>query len=185
MSRYVLGEGRTLVIERGDITKVEVDAVVNAANPSLMGGGGVDGAIHRAAGRELLLACRDLPKNPQGVRCITGEARITPGFELPARFVIHTVGPIYHRIPRADSRRLLALAHRSSLQLARDSNLETVAFPAISCGAYRFPLDEAATIALETCRDFSEGLREVRFVHFTQATLDAWTAAAEGLFAPA
>jgi len=181
MPSYSLREGCALVIETGDITKVEVDAIVNAANPALMGGGGVDGAIHRAAGRGLLLACRDLPRGPQGVRCITGEARITPGFDLPARFVIHTVGPIYHRIPRADAHRLLALAHRSSLQLARANSLKTIAFPAISCGAYRFPHADAARIALEACRDFGEGLSEVRFVHFTQATYDAWVEAAQAL----
>ncbi len=168
-------DGARLVIKMGDITKEAVDAIVNAANQSLLGGGGVDGAIHRAAGPRLLEACRALPEVRPGVRCPTGEARITPGFDLPARFVIHTVGPVY-RDP-ARSAPLLAAAYRSSLELAVEHGLRRIAFPAISCGAYRYPLDQAAAIALRTVIDFlreRDQLEEVRFVLFTPATYRAW-----------
>ena len=124
-------------VERGDITKVEVDAIVNAANPIMLGGGGVDGAIHDAAGPELLDACRRVPA-VNGIRCPFGEARITPGFALPARYVIHTVGPIYRRDPNPEA--TLRSAFASSLALARDHGLRSIAFPAISTGAYGFPL---------------------------------------------
>ncbi len=173
MERFELGDGCALVLERGDLTRSQVDAIVNAANPAMLGGGGVDGAIHRAAGRRLLEACRKVPADSLGVRCPTGEARITPGFDLPARFVIHTVGPVYRRDgPRAPA--LLASAHRSSLRLARDSGLKTIAFPAISCGAYGYPFEEAAAVAISACREACAGLTEVRFVHFGQGTYDAW-----------
>ncbi len=168
-------DGARLVIKLGDITKEAVDAIVNAANQTLLGGGGVDGAIHRAAGPQLLEACRALPEVRPGVRCPTGEARITPGFNLPARFVIHTVGPVY-RDP-ARSAPLLAAAYRSSLELAVEHGLKSIAFPAISCGAYRYPLDQAAEIALRTVIDFlreRDQLEEVRFVLFTPATYRAW-----------
>jgi len=137
----------TIEILQTDITTLTLDAIVNAANESLLGGGGVDGAIHRAAGPRLLEACRALPQVHPHVRCPTGEARITPGFNLPARFVIHTVGPIWHG---GDAREpeLLAACYRSALALARANDIGSIAFPAISCGIYGYPRDAAAAVAL-------------------------------------
>lgn len=132
-------------IQRADITTLAVDAIVNAANSSLLGGGGVDGAIHRAAGAELLAHCRTLGG------CPAGEARITPGFALPARWVIHTVGPVWHG-GAAGEARLLAACYESVLQLATDHGVESIAFPAISTGAYGFPKRAAAGIALAAFR---------------------------------
>jgi len=134
------------VIE-ADITTLHVDAIVNAANETLLGGGGVDGAIHRAAGPELLAACRALPQLRAGVRCPTGQARITPGFALPAKFVIHTVGPVWHGGGRSEPE-LLASCYRQSLLLAQQNGVRRIAFPAISCGVYGYPLDAAAAIAV-------------------------------------
>jgi O-acetyl-ADP-ribose deacetylase (regulator of RNase III) len=142
-----------LDVVRGDITKLEVDAIVNAANTGLLGGGGVDGAIHRAAGPDLLAACRALPEVRPGVRCPTGEARITPGFRLKARYVIHAVGPVWNGGAFHEPE-LLASCYRSSLILARDHGLRSVAFPAISCGIYGYPLDLAAMIAVREIRGF-------------------------------
>ena len=161
-----------IIAELGDITKADVDAIVNAANQRLLGGGGVDGAIHRAAGPELLEACRILPEVKPGVRCPTGEARITSGFRLPARHVIHTVGPIYRG--RDDDSVLLASAFRSSLTLAVDHGLATVALPAISCGVYGYPLDEAALIAVGVTREREWMLSEIRFVLFSGDVVAAW-----------
>ena len=138
---------REIEILRGDITAIQVDAIVNAANTTLLGGGGVDGAIHRAAGAELLAECRKLGG------CRPGQAKITRGYDLPARFVIHTVGPIW-RGGKHDEARTLANCYRDSLQLAVENEIRTIAFPAISCGAYGYPLEEAASIALTTTRDF-------------------------------
>jgi O-acetyl-ADP-ribose deacetylase (regulator of RNase III) len=138
------------VIE-ADITTLQVDAIVNAANETLLGGGGVDGAIHRGAGPQLLAACRALPQTRPGVRCPTGEARITPGFRLPARFVIHTVGPVW-RGGGSGEANLLASCYRESLQLAHANGIARIAFPAISCGVYRYPLDQAAAIAVREAR---------------------------------
>lgn len=138
---------RKIGIIRGDITKLDVDAIVNAANTTLLGGGGVDGAIHRAAGPELLAECRTLGG------CKPGEGKITRGYNLPARFVIHTVGPVWtggkHREPQT-----LTKCYRSCLQLAVENGIKTIAFPAISCGAYGYPIREAAELALRTTRDF-------------------------------
>jgi len=147
---------------QGDITRLEVDAIVNAANTSLLGGGGVDGAIHRAAGPELLAACRKLGG------CPTGEARITGGYHLPARHVIHTVGPVYGGSPQ--DAELLTSCYRNSLRLTGEHALRTVAFPAISCGVYGYPIDEAAHIAVTTTSDFLQNAdlpHTVSFVLFS------------------
>jgi len=138
------------VIE-ADITTLPADAVVNAANESLLGGGGVDGAIHRAAGPQLLEACRALAQVRPGVRCPTGEARITPGFSLPARFVIHTVGPVWRGGTHGEALQL-ANCYRASLQLALDNAVDRIAFPAISCGVYGYPVEAACTIAVREIR---------------------------------
>jgi len=162
-------------ILRGDLTQQTADAIVNAANQTMLGGGGVDGAIHRAAGPALLEACRAIREVRPGVRCPTGEARITPGFELPARFVIHAVGPVY-RGRRRDAE-LLASAIRSSLELAAHHGLRSIAFPAISCGVYGYPLEQAAAISAEVVRERDWSLDEIRFVLFSEEVLAAWTRA--------
>ncbi|GAB6908607.1 conserved hypothetical protein [Desulfosarcina cetonica] len=143
---------------QGDITRLAVDAIVNAANSSLKGGGGVDGAIHRAAGPDLLAECLTLGG------CPTGEARLTRGYRLPARYVIHTVGPVYHGRP--EDPRLLANCYTNSLILARDHGLTSVAFPAISCGVYGYPIEAACKIAVDTCVRFLAQDRVVEKVTF-------------------
>ena len=135
-----------------DITRLDVDAIVNAANPGLLGGGGVDGAIHRVAGPGLLAFCRALPQSAPGVRCPTGEAHITPGFALPARHVIHTVGPVWHGGSQGEAK-LLGDCYRNSLRLLREHQLHSVAFPAISCGVYGYPPELAAAVAVDVMRD--------------------------------
>jgi O-acetyl-ADP-ribose deacetylase (regulator of RNase III) len=138
-------------IVQADLTTLDVDAIVNAANETLLGGSGVDGAIHRAAGPALRAACEALPEVRPGVRCPTGEARVTPGFLLPARYVIHTVGPVWRDGTRGEER-LLASCYRSALRLAQEGGLRSIAFPTISAGAYGFPLGEACTIAVREVR---------------------------------
>jgi O-acetyl-ADP-ribose deacetylase (regulator of RNase III) len=142
-----LSSSSSIDIVRGDITKLEVDAIVNAANTTLLGGGGVDGAIHRAAGPELVAECRTLGG------CQPGEAKITRGYRLPARFVIHTVGPIW-RGGKNGEPEILTNCYRNSLQLAAENGIKTIGFPAISCGAYGYPIEAAAQTALKTMREF-------------------------------
>lgn len=163
---------------KGDITKLDVDAIVNAANERMLGGSGVDGAIHRAAGPELLEACRATPAR-DGVRCPTGEARITPGFRLPARFVIHTVGPVFEGGDQGEPE-LLAAAYRSSLALAAEHGLKSIAFPAISTGVYGYPIAEASAIAVRECRAClarSPSLEHILLVAFSSADLEVLSAA--------
>lgn len=153
-------------ISQGDITKLVVDAIVNAANSSLLGGGGVDGAIHRAAGPELLKECRTLGG------CPTGEARITKGYNLPARHVIHTVGPVYSGKPR--DKTLLAGCYQSSLKLAGENHLHSIAFPAISCGVYGYPIEQACEIAINTTCSFlsaNQTIDKVIFMLFSTGDL--------------
>ena len=157
-------------IIRGDITKLDVDAIVNAANTTLLGGGGVDGAIHRAAGTELLAECRTLGG------CRPGAAKITRGYRLPARFVIHTVGPVWRGGERHEPE-ILANCYRNSLQLAVQNEIKTIAFPAISCGAYGYPIPEAAQLALKTARDFlaaDDSIDKVAFVLWGEDIYDAY-----------
>lgn len=157
----------------GDITKVHLDAIVNAANTSLLGGGGVDGAIHRAAGPELLAECRTL----EG--CPTGEARITAGYRLPAKYVIHTVGPVWGGGDRGEPK-LLASCYRNSLALATKHQVRNIAFPAISCGIYGYPIQDACQIAVrETLAylDTNELPESVTFVCFGREIYDAYQAA--------
>lgn len=139
-----------------DITQLELDAIVNAANPGLLGGGGVDGAIHRGAGPALLEACRGIPEVAPGIRCPTGEVRITPGFNLPARYVIHAVGPIWQGGGQGEAD-ALASCYRRSIALAREMGLTSIAFPAISCGVYGYPPHRAARVALSAVHGASDG----------------------------
>jgi Predicted phosphatase homologous to the C-terminal domain of histone macroH2A1 len=166
-----------ITLVRGDITRQEVDAIVNAANTSLLGGGGVDGAIHRAGGPQILEECRQI-RNRQG-KCNTGEAVITSGGKLKAKYVIHTVGPVW-RGGSANEEDKLADAYRNSLQLAVDNLAKTVAFPSISTGAYGFPVDKASKIAVGVAQEFCRlhnSLTEIRFVLFDQHSYDCFQSA--------
>jgi O-acetyl-ADP-ribose deacetylase (regulator of RNase III) len=138
-------------VVRGDLTQLDVDAIVNAANERMLGGGGVDGAIHRAAGHQLYEACLAVPEVRPDVRCPTGQSRITPGFNLRARYVIHTVGPVWRGGMHGEPA-LLTSCYRTALELARQHQVRSIAFPAISCGVYGYPLDQAAAIAVRETR---------------------------------
>jgi O-acetyl-ADP-ribose deacetylase (regulator of RNase III) len=158
-----------LEVKQGDITKLEVDAIVNAANKSLLGGGGVDGAIHRAAGPRLLEECRTIGG------CPTGEARITKGYKLPASHVIHTVGPVYSGKPQ-DSR-LLTNCYENSLRLAVENKVASIAFPAISCGVYGYPIEDACKIAVDTTCKFlksNKSVNKVIFILFSDQDLQVY-----------
>lgn len=156
-------------LARGDITKVDVNAIVNAANTSLLGGGGVDGAIHRAAGPQLLEECRTLGG------CRPGEAKLTRGYNLAAQFVIHTVGPVWSGGNRGEAE-TLANCYCNSLKLAAANGIKTLAFPAISCGAYRYPIEDAARIAVQTTRDFLVATDKIDNVVFVLATEEIFRA---------
>ncbi|KAK9834323.1 hypothetical protein WJX81_007054 [Elliptochloris bilobata] len=169
--RFPLQKGAHLVLQLGNITHWSGDVTINASNMRMLGGGGVDGAVHAAAGPELLAACRRLPTVRRGARCPTGEARgvgrsyqnsspITEGYRLPVRHVIHMAGPVYGDQTPEESERLLSSAYRSCLELASAEGMATTAFPAISCGMYGFPLADAAKVAVQTCMDAAGSLRE-------------------------
>ncbi|MFJ2746754.1 MULTISPECIES: O-acetyl-ADP-ribose deacetylase [unclassified Streptomyces] len=164
-----------IVLVRGDITTEKADAIVNAANSSLLGGGGVDGAIHRRGGPEILAACEDLRRSHYGKGLATGRAVATTAGRLPAEHVIHTVGPVWSR--EEDRSELLASCYRESLRVADELGARTVAFPAISTGIYGWPMDDGARIAVETVRSASTEVQEVRFVLFDAAALAAFETA--------
>ncbi|TWV26281.1 O-acetyl-ADP-ribose deacetylase [Streptomyces albidoflavus] len=163
-----------LTLVKGSITEQDVDAVVNAANSSLLGGGGVDGAIHRQGGPEILAACRDLRASHYGKGLPTGEAVATTAGRLTARWVIHTVGPVWSA--SEDRSQLLASCHREALRVAGELGARTVAFPAISTGVYRWPLEDAARIATETVRATPTSVEEVRFVLFDDRAYEVFAA---------
>jgi len=161
---------KRLIIINGDITTMEVDAIVNAANNSLLGGGGVDGAIHRAAGPELLEECKMLNG------CKTGEAKVTKGYKLPAKYVIHTVGPVWEGGEKGEDE-LLASCYKNSLRIAEEMGLKTIAFPSISTGAYRYPINRAARIAVNEISNFletSKNISKVFIVCFDSKTFDSY-----------
>lgn len=170
----------TICLLRGDITREAVDAIVNAANSTLLGGGGVDGAIHRAGGPEILAECRKIRSRQGG--CPPGEAVVTTGGNLPARFVIHTVGPVWRGGDRGEAE-TMASCYRSCLRIAATRRFRTLAFPSISTGAYRYPVDEAARVALGEVASFlssKEGApAEVRFVLFDEDTFESYREALE------
>lgn len=170
-------ESRITTVE-ADITTLDVDAIVNAANERLLGGGGVDGAVHRAAGPGLLAACRELAEARPGVRCPTGEARVTPAFRLRARFVIHAVGPVWHGGDRGEPE-LLENCYRSALALATERDVGDIAFPAISCGAYGYPVELAVPLAVRAARAWiarQSAPRRVIFCAFGRAMAETYRA---------
>ena len=174
--KRTFGRGTVEILE-GDLTEQAVDAIVNAANASLLGGGGVDGAIHRAGGPAILAECKSL------AGCDTGDAKITTGGNLPAKHVIHTVGPVYRDGDHGEPERL-ASCHRRSLEVARENGLRTLAFPAISCGVYGYPVPDAARIALSTVIDAlneTKHFEHVRFVLFSDAVYDTFCEALQNI----
>lgn len=181
--RMAVGNTKVELVQ-GDITKQEVDAIVNAANSTLMGGGGVDGAIHGAGGPAILEECKQIVLTLPSRRLPAGQAVITTGGNLPARYVIHTVGPVWEGGDKGEDE-TLASAYRSSLQVAKESGLRSVAFPSISTGAYRFPIDRAADIALRTIRDFvhasTDAFDTVRIVLFSEQDLRVYAHTLERL----
>lgn len=165
-----------ITIVEGDITSAKVDAIVNAANPKMLGGGGVDGAIHKAAGPKLLEACRQI-KSVNGIRCPFGEARITSAGDLQAKYVIHAVGPIYRNEARPEQ--VLENAYSNALQLAVDNGCQSIAFPAISCGAYGYPIEEAANIAIQVCRQHAS--LDIRFYFLDHSAMRIWDTTLEAM----
>jgi O-acetyl-ADP-ribose deacetylase (regulator of RNase III) len=166
IEKEILGK---IEIRQEDITKCDVDAIVNAANTTLLGGGGVDGAIHRAAGPQLLDECRTIGG------CPTGEARITGGYNLPARYVIHTVGPVYSAKPK--DRELLSSCYQNSLKLANENEVFSIAFPAISCGVYGYPIEDACRIAVDTTCEFlkkNQSIAKIIFILFSDSALEVY-----------
>ena len=192
---FAVAAGKRVVLSQGDLTAFRGDALVNAANELMLGGGGVDGAIHRAAGPGLLRECEAVPEVRPGVRCPTGEAVLTGGHGLSTKHVIHTVGPIYRKheacddpepTPAAGPAELLRSCYRNCMRVANAeaTQARTIAFPAISCGVYGYPIDEAARIALSTVQEHMGGVAEVHFVLFGASTYATWLAQArdvEGL----
>ncbi|CAK0783169.1 hypothetical protein CVIRNUC_006368 [Coccomyxa viridis] len=180
--QFALTDTAVLSLQEGDLTKFKGDAIVNAANDRLLGGGGVDGAIHNAAGPKLLAACKALPiVQKPAIRCPTGDAKITEGFDLPASWVIHTVGPIYSQHSKQEAASLLASAHKNSLVLANEKGMKSVAFPAISCGVYGYPLHEAAKVALKACQEGAGSVKTIAFILFSEDTYSVWREEAEAL----
>jgi O-acetyl-ADP-ribose deacetylase (regulator of RNase III) len=181
--QYRVGKG-TLVLAQGDITREETEAIANAANGALLGGGGVDGAIHRAAGPELLAACQEVKKTLPGGRLATGQAVLTPAFMLKAKKVIHCVGPVYAQAGR-DAPKLLESCYAQALRLCRENGIRSIAFPSISTGIYGYPVDRAAPVALGAVKQALEGSDSsllVKFVLFDEDTFRAYADAAERLF---
>ncbi len=168
-------ENNQIEVVEGDITLCKVDAIVNAANRTLLGGGGVDGAIHRSAGPELLKECESLPEIEPGVRCQTGDAKLTRAYQLPARYVIHTVGPVYRDGLHGETEKLRD-CYQHSLELAVQNNCRSIAFPAISTGVYHFPPQQAAEIAVSTVKEFLSNHPdlEVLFVCFDRRTVSIY-----------
>lgn len=169
----------SIEVRQGDITALDVDAIVNAANAALAGGGGVDGAIHRAAGPELSTACKAIPMVQPFVRCPVGEARITPGFRLPARWIIHTVGPVWHG-GREGEPELLASCYRDGLRLAIEHDVRSIAFPAISCGVFGYPPELAAEVAVRTLHEHAPADLQVILCAFDAAMAERYRRALAG-----